>query len=85
MLAQLRAYPREQYGKLEWFCDVVVGACIKPQNGVGIGRLGRQHDDRTTVSILPHDLARLAAIKIRHVYIQNDQINELCLEMVDCG
>src|SRR6516164_3910558 len=52
MLPQLGTDAREQHREAEGLGDVVVGAGFEPENGVGIGVVSSQHDDRCLEAVL---------------------------------
>src|SRR5262249_29541685 len=75
VLPQLRTDAREQHAKLEWLGHVVVCARLEPENGVGIGDLGRQHDDRAFEAAAAEQLARLAAVEIGKAHVKQHEID----------
>ena len=75
MLPELRADAREQHAELEGLGHIVVGAGFKTEDGVGIGGLPRQHDDRTLEPAAAKQLARLAAIEIGQADIEQHEID----------
>jgi hypothetical protein len=50
--AQMGADAGQQHGEAEGLGDIVVGARLETQHGVGVGILGRQHDDRRRDPVL---------------------------------
>ena len=77
MLTQLCADARQQHREAERLGDVIVGAAFQPENGIGIGAVAGQHDDRRLEAVLAHDTNDLAAINIRQADIHDDKIDLL--------
>ena len=46
VLPELGADAGEQHAELERLGHIIVGAGFQPENGVGVGGLAGQHDDR---------------------------------------
>src|SRR3546814_11608247 len=66
VLTKLGAHARQQHAEAERLGDVVVGAGIEGEDGVGIGFRRRQHDDRRFDAAPAHQSAYLAAVHVRH-------------------
>ena len=64
VLAQLRADARQQHGETERLGDVVVGAGFQAEDGVGIGVVAGQHDDRRLEAVLAQDAHRFAPVDV---------------------
>jgi hypothetical protein len=64
VLAQLRANAREQHGKAKRLGHVVVGTGLEPEDGVGIGIVPSQHDDRRLKAVLAQDAHRLPPVDV---------------------
>ena len=75
VLPELRADAREQHAELEGLGDIIVGAGFKAEDGVGIGGLSREHDDRTLEPAAAKELARLAAVEIGEADIEQHEID----------
>ena len=75
VLAQLRADARQQHGESKRLGDVVVGAGFEPENGVGIGVVAGQHDDRRLEAVLAQNAHRLAAIDVGQPDIHDHQVD----------
>jgi hypothetical protein len=60
VLAQLRPDARKQHREAERLCHVVIGAQFETEDGVGIGVMGGQHDNRRLEAVLAQDSNRLA-------------------------
>ena len=75
MLAQLRADARQQHREAERLGDVVVGAGFEPEDGVGIGVVAGQHDDRRLEAVLAQDAHRLAAVDVRQADVHDHEVD----------
>ena len=75
MLAQLRANAREQHREAERLGDVIVGARFQPQDGVRIGIMPGQHDDRRLETVFAHDAHGLAAIDVGQPDIHDHEVD----------
>ena len=75
MLAQLGADARQQHGEAERLGDVVVGARFQTENGVGIGIVPSQHDDRGLEAVLAQDAHRFAAVDVGQPDIHDDEVD----------
>ena len=75
MLPELGADAGEQHAELERLGHIVVGAGFEPENGVGIGGLRRQHDDRPLEAAAAEQLAGLAAVEIGEPDIEQHEID----------
>ena len=60
----------------EGFGDVIVGSQFQPNDGVGLLRLGGQHDDGEQCSVRsgPQAFADLQAVDLRQHQVEDDQI-----------
>ncbi len=74
MAAQVGANAGEKDSEAEGLGDVVVGAGVEAQDGVGIRRLGRQHDDRGRDPRLADQTTGLAAVHVGQVDVKQDQV-----------
>ncbi len=74
MAAQVGADARQQDGEPERLGDIVIGAGIEAQNGVGVRRLRRQHDDRGRNPGLADQATGLAAVHVWKVDVQQDEV-----------
>jgi hypothetical protein len=83
VLAQLRADARQQHGEAEWLGDVIVRARFQPQDGVGIGVMPGQHDDRGLEAALAQDPDRFAAVHVGQADIHDDQVDLAILGRLD--
>ena len=77
VLAQLGADTRQQHPEAERLGDVIVGARIEPENGVGLGIGAGQHDDRGFQAVAPEQTTDLAAVHVGQADIEQDQIESL--------
>ena len=75
VLAQLRADARQQHGEAKRLGDVVVGARFETEDGVGIGVVAGQHDDRRLETVLAQDAHRLAAVDVRQADIHDHEVD----------
>ena len=75
VLAQLRPDARQQHGEPERLGDIIVGAGFEPQDGVGIGVVAGQHDDRRLEAVLAQDAHRLPAVNVRQPDIHDHQVD----------
>jgi hypothetical protein len=64
VLAQGGADARQQHRELERLGDIVVRACIQPQNGIAVGGMTGQHDHRAGHVALAHQAAHFAAVHV---------------------
>ena len=83
VLAQLRPDPCEKNGEAERLRHIVVGARLEAENGVGIGVLARQHDDRRLVAALAQKLDGFTAIHVRQPDIHDQEIDHSGTRGVD--
>ena len=72
---KLRADARQQHGKAERLGDVVVGAGFQAEDGVGIGVVAGQHDDRRLEAVLAQDAHRLAAVDVGQADVHDHQVD----------
>ena len=79
MLTELRPDSRQQHRKPERFGHVVVGAGFEAQDGVRIGIVTGEHDDRGLEAALAQGSHHLAAIGIRQPDIHQHQIGRIGL------
>ena len=75
MLAQLGANARQQHRKPEWLGDVIIGTGFEPENGVGIGVVAGQHDDRGLEAVLAQDANGFAPIHVRESHVHDHEID----------
>ena len=75
VLAQLRADARQQHGEAERLGDVVVGAGFQAEDGVGIGVVAGQHDDRRLEAVLAQDAHRLAAVDVGQADVHDHEVD----------
>jgi len=75
VLAQLRTNAREQHGKAKRLGHVVVGTGFEPEDGVGIGIVPGQHDDRRLKAVLAQDAHRLPPVDVRKPDIHDHEID----------
>ncbi len=73
----MRTYPRQQNREFEGLGDIVIRAGFEAEYRICIAILSRQHDDRCTHALLAHLLAGFAAIHVRHIDIEQDQVDSL--------
>ena len=83
VLAQMRPDAGEQHAEAERLGDIVIGAGIEAEDGVGIRCLRGQHDDRPLVAVAPHDLAGLAPVHVGQVDVEEDEVGAIVLERLD--
>ena len=74
VLAELGADARQQHGKAERLGDVIVGTRFKAENGIGIGVVPGQHDDRSLETVLAQDAYRLAAVDVGQAHVPDHQV-----------
>ena len=74
MTAKLGADAGEQDLELEGLGHIVVGACIETFDGVGVGILTCQHDDRCGHPRLAHPAAGFVPVEVGQVYIEQDEV-----------
>ena len=74
MRAQLRAHPRQQHAQAERLGDIVVGAGIEAENGVGLARRARQHDDGDLDPLAAQEAADIAPVHVGQADIEQDQV-----------
>ena len=79
-LAQLRAQARQQHAEPEGLGDVVVGAAVETEDGVGVGIVRGQHDDRGLDALAAHQPAEVAAVGVRQADIQQDDLEMVILD-----
>ena len=72
--AQMGTDAGQQDRKPERLGHIVIGPRLQPQNGVGIGGLAGQHDDRGRNPVLAQQAAGLAAVHVGQVDVQQDQV-----------
>ena len=75
VLAQVGAQAGQQDIDAERLGDVVVGARFEAEDGVGIGIMAGQHDDRGFKSVLAQNADRLAAIDVGQADVHDDQVD----------
>ena len=75
VLTKLRTDARQQHREPERLGDVVVGAGFESEDGVGIGIVAGQHDDRRLEAALAQNADRLAAIHVGQADIHDDQVD----------
>src|SRR5208282_3313655 len=82
VLAKLGADAREQHGKAERLGDVIVGARFKAEDGVGIGVVPSDHDDRRLETVFAQDAHGFAActplLPFSAVTASNSSCSESC-------
>src|SRR5579863_708387 len=71
VLPELRPEPRQQHVQPEWFGDVVVGAGVESEHGIGLAVGGGQHQNRRTHAFAPHQPAQLAAVHVRQPDVED--------------
>lgn len=74
MLAQLRTDAGQKDREFERFGDVIVGTCIEAEDGVGVGIMAGQHQNRAFDVLFAHPAAQFAAIGVGQADIEDDQI-----------
>ena len=79
MLAQLRPDARQQHREAERLRHIVVGAGFEAEDGVGIGVMAGQHDDRRLEPVLAKDPHRLAAVDVGKADIHDDEVDMAAL------
>ena len=79
VLAQLRAQAGQQHRELERLGDVVVGAGVEPEDRVGVGLGGGQHDDRRLDPVAAHQAADLAAVDVGQADVEQDRVEVVAL------
>ena len=72
---KLRADARQQHGEAERLGDVIVGAGFQAEDGVGIGVVAGQHDDRRLEAVLAQDAHGLAPVDVGQADIHDHQID----------
>ena len=77
MLAQLGAQPRQQHAHAEGLGDVVIGAGIEAEDGIGIGIGGGQHDDGGRDPGAAQQAADLAAVHVGQADIEEHGVETL--------
>jgi hypothetical protein len=75
MLAELGANASQQHGEAERLGEVVVGARFEAENGVGIGVVPGQHDDRSLEAVLAQNAHRFAAVDVGQAYVHDHEID----------
>jgi hypothetical protein len=65
----------QQHGEVERLGDVIVGARFQAENGVRIGVVAGQHDDRRLEAVLAQNAYRLATVDVRQPYIHDHQVD----------
>ena len=85
VLAQLRPDAGEQHPEAERLGDIVVGAGIEAENGVGLGVLGGQHDDRPAIAALAHLLAGFPPVHVRQPHIEQNQVDHVRAQLLQPG
>ena len=75
VLAQLRADARQQHGEAERLRHVIVGAGFQPQDGIGIGVVAGQHDDRRLEAVLAQHAHRFAAVDVRQFDVHDHEVD----------
>ncbi len=72
--AHLGADARQQHCKAERLGDIVVGAGVEAEDLVGIRDLAGQHDDGRGQAALAQQTAGFAAVHVRQVDVEQDQV-----------
>ncbi len=75
MLTQLRADARQQHRKAERLGDVIVGARFEPEDGIGIGVVAGQHDDRRLEAVLAQNAHGFAPVDVGKPDIHDHEID----------
>src|SRR6476660_1152973 len=75
VLAELGADAGEQHAELERLGDIVIGAGFQAENGVGIGGLRCEHDDRPLEAAAAEQLAGLASIDVGKPNIEKHEVH----------
>ena len=83
MLAQLCANTRQQDGEAERLGDIIIGAGFEPENGVGIGVVAGEHENRCLEPALAEDAHRFAAVDIGQANVHNNQVDLAILGGLD--
>ena len=65
----------EAHGKAERLSDIIVGARFEAEDGVGIGVVAREHDDRRLETVPAQDAHGLAAVDVGQADIHDHQID----------
>ena len=74
VLAELRPQPRQQHVQAERLGDVVVGAAIEAEDGVGVAFGAGQHEDGRAHPVAPHQPAQLAPVHVGKPDIEQDRV-----------
>ncbi len=74
VLVQLRTDAGQQHAELERLGDVVVGAGIEAEDGVGLGIGAGQHQDRHPHAAAPQQPAHLAPVHVGQADVENDEV-----------
>src|SRR5262249_44499207 len=75
LLAQLHEDESEQHGKTEGLVHVVVGARLESQDGVGVGVVPGQHDDRRLEAVLAQDAYGFPPVDVREPDIHDHEVD----------
>src|SRR4029079_14776802 len=75
VLTKLRTDARQQHGEAERLWGVVGGAGFQPEDGIGVGVVAGQHDDRGLETVLAQYAHGLAAIDVGQTDIHDHQID----------
>ena len=81
----MRAQAREQHAQAERLGDVVVGAGIEAEDGVGVGVGAGQHDDRHLDAVAAHEPAGLAPVHVGQADVEQDGVVIVALEAFERG
>ena len=71
--SQNRLHTRDQFARIEWLGEVVVGAKFETENFIDIFIARREHENRGGMICRPQTAAHLEAVEFREHYIQHDQ------------
>jgi hypothetical protein len=75
VLAQLGADARKQHGKAEGLSDIIIGARFEAQDGVGIGILASENNDRLREPVPAQDPHGFTAVEVGQADIHEHQID----------
>jgi hypothetical protein len=79
----MRAQARQQHAEAERLGDIVVGAGVEAENGVGVGVGAGQHDDRHLDAVAPHQPAGLAPVHVGQADVEQDGVVVVGLQAVE--
>ena len=85
VLAQMGTNAGQQHAEAEGLGHIVIGAGVKPEDGIGIRCLAGEHDHRALVAVAADDLASLAPVHVRQVDVEKDQIGMIGLHRLNTG